>query len=60
MRFLSIILVLGIAATLHAQHAENVITMDGFRWQELFGGADKTLIGKKAGGVGNPVGLLSQ
>jgi hypothetical protein len=33
--------------------AENVIivTLDGFRWQELFGGADETLLDGKLGGV---------
>src|SRR5437016_3936498 len=33
--------------------AENVIvvTLDGFRWQEFFSGADETLLDKKAGGV---------
>jgi hypothetical protein len=32
---------------------ENVIivTLDGFRWQELFGGADETLLDKRFGGV---------
>jgi hypothetical protein len=32
---------------------ENVIivTLDGFRWQELFYGADETLLDKKAGGI---------
>jgi hypothetical protein len=28
-----------------------VVTLDGFRWQELFKGADETLIDKKVGGV---------
>src|SRR5579871_284487 len=28
-----------------------VITLDGFRWQELFGGADETLMDPKSGGV---------
>lgn len=33
--------------------AENIIvvTLDGFRWQEFFGGADETLLDKQAGGV---------
>jgi hypothetical protein len=36
-----------------ARKAENVlvVTLDGFRWQELFGGADETLLDEKAGGV---------
>jgi hypothetical protein len=28
-----------------------VVTWDGFRWQELFGGADETLLDAKAGGI---------
>jgi hypothetical protein len=28
-----------------------IVTLDGFRWQELFAGADETLLDKKAGGV---------
>lgn len=38
-----------------ARAADNVIvvTLDGFRWQELFGGADETLINKEFGGVTN-------
>lgn len=36
-----------------AKHAENVIfvTLDGFRPQDFFGGADATLVDRKAGGV---------
>lgn len=32
---------------------ENVllVTLDGFRWQELFGGCDESLLNKEAGGV---------
>src|SRR4051794_5594074 len=39
--------------------AENVIvvTLDGFRWQEFFAGADETLLDKKAGGVRDLDGL---
>jgi hypothetical protein len=35
------------------RQTENVIvvTLDGFRWQELFGGADESLIHEKHGGV---------
>lgn len=38
-----------------AQRHENVIliTMDGFRWQELFGGIDDTLLGDKENGTEN-------
>ncbi len=42
------------AKTLDTQRrTENVIviTLDGFRWQELFSGADETLIHKEFGGV---------
>src|SRR5262249_15107544 len=41
------------------RRAENVIvvTLDGFRPQEFFAGADETLIDAKAGGVPDPVGL---
>jgi hypothetical protein len=39
--------------------AENilVVTLDGFRWQELFGGADETLLDAKQGGVRDLPGL---
>jgi len=42
-----------------AQSAENVVvvTWDGFRWQELFGGADETLLNKELGGVTDPAPL---
>jgi len=35
------------------RRTENVIivTLDGFRWQEVFGGADETLLDAKSGGV---------
>ena len=35
--------------------ADNVIvvTLDGFRWQELFAGADESLLNKESGGVAN-------
>jgi hypothetical protein len=41
------------------RRTENVIvvTLDGFRWQELFGGADETLLDAKAGGAADPAGL---
>jgi hypothetical protein len=34
-----------------------VVTLDGVRWQDVFGGADDRLLDKKAGGVQNLVGL---
>jgi hypothetical protein len=34
-----------------------VVTMDGLRWQELFGGYDATLNTKEAGGVSRPEAL---
>src|SRR5215208_147059 len=39
--------------------AENVlvVTLDGFRWQELFSGADEALMETKAGGVRDLAGL---
>ena len=44
---------------LFATTTENVIliTMDGLRWQELFGGADLRLINEDAGGVKQPAKL---
>ena len=40
--------------------AENVlvVTLDGFRWQELFGGADDVLLDAKSGGVRDVPGLV--
>jgi hypothetical protein len=42
-----------------ARRTENVIvvTLDGFRWQELFGGADEALLDGKFGGVRDLPGL---
>jgi hypothetical protein len=34
-----------------------VVTLDGFRWQELFAGADESLLDEKAGGVRDLEGL---
>jgi len=34
-----------------------VVTLDGFRWQELFGGADESFIDKAQGGVRDVPGL---
>jgi hypothetical protein len=41
------------AAALAGARTRNVIlvTTDGFRWQEVFGGADKALLDKETGGV---------
>lgn len=48
-------------ASLHSQAADNLvfITWDGFRWQELFGGAEETLISKDLGGVPDVPALRS-
>ena len=42
-----------------SRRAENliVVTLDGYRWQELFGGADDALMNKEFGGVRDLVGL---
>lgn len=42
--------------------AENVIvvTLDGFRWQELFGGADESFMDAKQGGVKDIPGLKTR
>jgi hypothetical protein len=37
-----------------------VVTLDGLRWQELFGGAQRELISKNAGGVADTLGLRQQ
>jgi len=53
-----------LAATATAQKplapAERVliVTMDGVRWQEVFGGATRELIAEKAGGVADTTALL--
>jgi hypothetical protein len=46
-------------AAADAPRTQNVIvvTLDGFRWQELFTGADETLLDKKSGGVKDLDGL---
>ena len=53
---LSLALAWFIASSSFAVETENVIlvTMDGFRWQELFGGADPRLMTKEAGKVDQP------
>jgi hypothetical protein len=42
-----------IARSADAPKSENVVivTLDGFRWQDFFGGADETLLDAKLGGV---------
>jgi hypothetical protein len=37
-----------------------VVTLDGFRWQELFSGADETLLDAKSGGVKDVPGLKAR
>jgi hypothetical protein len=46
-------------ATAPTPGVENVVvvTLDGFRWQELFGGADEALLDDKAGGARDVPGL---
>lgn len=52
LRLLTVLwLVLATSSSLHA--ADNVIfvTLDGFRWQEVFSGAEESLMNKESGGV---------
>ena len=64
-RFLSLALLLvpliplSVQAEPPPRKTENVlvVTLDGFRWQELFGGADETLLDEKLGGVRDLPGL---
>ena len=35
-----------------------VVTLDGMRWQEVFGGAARPLLSQKAGGVADTTGLI--
>jgi hypothetical protein len=54
---------LGLTSLGSAQsRCENVIivTLDGFRWQEMFTGADETLMDKPSGGVRDIPGLKKQ
>ena len=48
--------ILAMPATVATAETQNVIlvTMDGFRWQELFTGADRRLMTKEDGGVEKP------
>src|SRR5690606_38761147 len=61
MRINLIVALLLVSAVAFAQKTENVfiITLDGFRWQELFTGADSALIGNKDY-VRNPEELKSR
>src|SRR5262245_34316007 len=49
----TVLALLLLAGTLAGQHARNLIlvTIDGLRWQEVFGGADPALVNKEVGGV---------
>ena len=51
-----------VSAAEPARKAENVIvvTLDGFRWQELFDGADESFMDAKQGGVKDISGLKKQ
>src|SRR5262245_57478937 len=37
-----------------------IVTLDGFRFQEFFGGADEQLMNKEFGGVKDKAGLLKR
>jgi hypothetical protein len=52
-RWVALVLVVIGVLQLSASAADNVlfVTWDGFRWQELFGGAEEALISKDLGGV---------
>src|SRR3954453_10273373 len=62
-RPLTALVLLAVAATVPAaeppRKAENVlvVTLDGFRWQEFFAGADDSLLDEKQGGVRDLPGL---
>jgi len=51
---------LGMSAQQPRAAVDNVliVTLDGLRWQEVFGGAQREMISKNAGGVGDTVGLI--
>lgn len=56
-------LVIGFFATASTVFAaDNIIfvTLDGFRWQEVFGGADESLMNKESGGVASVPTLKSK
>lgn len=56
------LVVLGIAFSASAEEPRNVIlvTIDGFRWQEFFGGAQEKYIDAKAGGVRDIAGVRTR
>ena len=58
--FLFVIAARPAAAGEDPRRTENVIvvTLDGFRWQEMFGGADLSLMNKESGGVRDVNGLI--
>ena len=67
MRLTSVLVVLsssvispGISAQQPGAAVDNVVvvTLDGVRWQEVFGGAQRELISKNAGGVADTAGLI--
>jgi hypothetical protein len=67
MRLTSVLVVLaslvispGTSAQQPRQPVDNVlvVTLDGVRWQEVFGGAQRELISKSGGGVGDTAGLI--
>jgi glycerophosphoryl diester phosphodiesterase len=58
-RTVALAVLLALAAPAAARPAENVVvvTLDGFRWQEFFTGADESYIDGKLGGVRDVPGL---
>ena len=50
---LAFVFCLLISASVSAADNLIVVTLDGFRWQELFSGADESLLNKESGGVSN-------
>ena len=60
-KLLSILFLTGLACSLVAQQTENIVivTLDGFRWQELYSGADSLLI-DDSGYVENPEELVEE
>lgn len=56
----SCVMSLGISAQQPRVAVDNVlvVTFDGVRWQEVFGGAQRELISKNAGGVADTAGLV--
>ena len=56
---LAALLLAALPAAAEPRKAENVlvVTLDGFRWQEFFAGADESLLDTKQGGVRDLPGL---